>query len=94
MIADLNGKGDHIRTVPMSNWVKTAIDDWATLAGINSGPSFEPSTKREECWGNGFTPKVIRSIVYQFGSMSAWAIGHQIQCTLATSDEGLQESAM
>ena len=31
VIADLNGKGGHIRTVPMPNWVKTAIDEWAIL---------------------------------------------------------------
>jgi integrase len=40
VIADLNGKGGHIRTVPMPNWVKTVIDEWAILAGINSGPLF------------------------------------------------------
>jgi integrase len=94
VIADLNGKGGHVRTVPMSNWVKTAIDDWAILAGINSGPLFRAINREGRVWGNGFAPKVIRSIVYQFGSMSALAIGHQIQCALATSDEGLQESAM
>jgi integrase len=27
-IADLNGKGGHIRTVPMPDWVKRAIDEW------------------------------------------------------------------
>jgi len=26
VIADLNGKGGHIRTVPMPDWVKLAID--------------------------------------------------------------------
>ena len=38
VIADLKGKGGHIRTVPMPDWVKRAIDEWAMLAGINSGP--------------------------------------------------------
>jgi site-specific recombinase XerC len=28
VIADLNGKGGHIRTVPMPDWVKMAIDQW------------------------------------------------------------------
>ena len=63
VIADLNGKGGHIRTVPMPNWVKTVIDEWAILAGINSGPLFRAINKAGRVWGNGFTPKVIWSIV-------------------------------
>ena len=63
VIADLNGKGGDIRTVPMPNWVKTAIDEWAIVAGINSGPLFRAINKAGRVWGNGFTPKVIWSIV-------------------------------
>ena len=29
VIADLNGKGGHIRTVPVPEWVKVAIDQWS-----------------------------------------------------------------
>jgi integrase len=49
VIADLNGNGGHIRTVPMPNGVKTAIDEWAILAGINSGSLFRAINKAEEC---------------------------------------------
>jgi len=63
VIADLNGKGGHIRTVPMPGWVKEAIDRWAVSAGITSGPLFRAINKAGRTWGNGFTPKVIRSIV-------------------------------
>jgi integrase len=63
VIADLNGKGGDIRTVPMPNWVKTAIDEWAIVAGINSCPLFRAIDKAGRVWGNGFTPKVIWSIV-------------------------------
>src|SRR5215472_8377538 len=52
VIADLNGKGGHIRTVPMPNWVKTAIDEWAIVAGINSGPLFRAINKAGRVWGN------------------------------------------
>ena len=38
-IVDLVGKGGHIRTVPMPNWVKDAVDCWMTeaKARIDSG---------------------------------------------------------
>ncbi len=63
VIADLNGKGGHIRTVPMPGWVKDAIDRWVIPAGITSGPMFRAINKAGRTWGNGFTPKVIWSIV-------------------------------
>lgn len=40
VLADLNGKGGHIRTVPVPDWVKTAIDQWAIPASITSGTLF------------------------------------------------------
>src|SRR5262249_33993481 len=63
VIADLNGKGGHIRTVPMPDWVKRSIDEWAALAAITSGPLFRAINKAGRVWGSGFTPKVIWSIV-------------------------------
>jgi len=35
VIADLIGKGKHIRTVPVPACAKRAVDDWITAAGIN-----------------------------------------------------------
>lgn len=63
VIPDLNGKGGHIRTVPMPGWVKRALDEWVVHAGINSGPLFRAINNAGRAWGNGFTPKVIWSIV-------------------------------
>jgi len=40
VIADLVGKGGHVRTVPIPNWVKAAVDDWLHAAEINAGPVF------------------------------------------------------
>jgi site-specific recombinase XerC len=37
VIADLIGKGKHIRTVPVPRWAKAAIDEWVAAAGINGG---------------------------------------------------------
>ena len=33
VIADLLGKGGHVRTVPVPAWVKAAVDRWTTAAG-------------------------------------------------------------
>jgi integrase len=85
VIADLNGKGGHIRTVPMPNWVKTAIDEWAILAGINSGPLFRAINKAGRVRGNGFTPKVIWSIVKE-GADNCGLVGlapHDLRRTCA-----------
>jgi Site-specific recombinase XerD len=49
VIADLNGKGGHIRTVPMPDWVKRSVDEWAALAALHQARCFEPSTRRGEC---------------------------------------------
>jgi integrase len=37
VIADLKGKEGHIRTVPVPQWVKAAVDGWSTAAGITKG---------------------------------------------------------
>ena len=49
VIADLNGKGGHIRTVPMPNWMKLQSTNGRYLLESIQVRSFEPSTKREEC---------------------------------------------
>jgi site-specific recombinase XerD len=38
VIADLRGKGGHIRTIPVPAWVKQSVDSWSLGAGINTGP--------------------------------------------------------
>ena len=37
VIADLIGKGKHIRTVPVPAWAKRAVDEWIMAAGIDGG---------------------------------------------------------
>ena len=36
-IVDLVGKGGHIRTVPVPNWVRAELDDWLAAAAIDRG---------------------------------------------------------
>ena len=39
-MVDLIGKGGHIRTVPIPNWVKAALDQWTRAANIREGKIF------------------------------------------------------
>lgn len=39
-IVDLVGKGGHIRTVPIPEWVKETLDAWTSAAGIVKGRIF------------------------------------------------------
>jgi integrase len=63
VIADLDGKGGHVRTVPMPGWVKDAIDAWITAARITDGTVFRAISKVGRVWGNGMTAKVLWDVV-------------------------------
>jgi integrase len=63
VIADLRVKGGHIRTIPVPQWLKEAVDSWTGGAGITSGPLLRSINKAGRIWGHGFTPKVIWAIV-------------------------------
>lgn len=63
VLADLVGKGRHMRTIPVPVWVKLAVDVWLEAAGLQSGVLFRSIGKTGKIQGSGFTPKVIWSIV-------------------------------
>ena len=63
VIADLHGKANHVRTVPMPRWVKSAIDDWTSASGITTGRIFRAIHRKRCVWGKGLTPKVIWQVV-------------------------------
>ena len=63
VIADLVGKGGHIRTIPVPDWVKAGIDVWMTASGIRTGMLLRSINKAGRIWGNGFSPKVIWGVV-------------------------------
>jgi len=52
VIADLVGKGGHIRTVPIPLWVKSAVDSWTESAQITDACS-EQSTRPAESGETG-----------------------------------------
>jgi len=65
VIADLVGKGGHIRTIPVPDWVKTGIDAWTAASGISIGILLRSINKAGRIWGTGFSPKVIWGVVKQ-----------------------------
>ena len=52
-IVDLVGKGGHVRTVPVPDWVRIELDDWLAAAGINRGKLFRRVNKIGKEWGDG-----------------------------------------
>ena len=61
-IADLIGKGKHIRIVSVPLWVKQAVDE-TTAAGINGGAIFRQVNRLGKIWGEGITPKAVWHVV-------------------------------
>jgi integrase len=68
VFADLIGKGGHVRTVPIPQWVGAAVEAWLTEAAITGGPIFRAINKAGRIPPHGFTPKVIWEVVKRAGS--------------------------
>jgi site-specific recombinase XerD len=67
-IVDLVGKAGHIRTVPMPDWVKGAIDDWITAAAIRQGKLFRCVCRNGAVWGTEMTEKVVWHVVKEYAN--------------------------
>jgi site-specific recombinase XerC len=63
VFADLIGKGGHIGTVPVPEWIEKAVEDWLTVASITDGPIFRSINKAGRIAENGFSPKVIWTVI-------------------------------
>ena len=60
VIADLIGKGKHIRTVPVPVWAKRAVDEWTGAAKIDQGAIFRRVSRQEKVRGEGLTSSPTR----------------------------------
>lgn len=65
-VVDLVGKGGHVRTVPVPQWVKTRIDEWTKASSTTSGRLFRSINKNGVVWGAGLTEKVVWYVVKNF----------------------------
>jgi len=63
VIADLVGKGKHIRTVPVPLWAKRAVDEWTGGGCHHRGTIFRRINRLDKIWGDGITPKAIWHVV-------------------------------
>src|ERR1043166_7130855 len=63
VLVDLIGKRDKIRSVPMPNWAKAAIDEWSKASGVSEGPVFRAVNKGDRVVGGGITPQAIYNVV-------------------------------
>ena len=62
-IVDLLGKGGHIRTVPIPDWVIAELKGWLSAAGIDRGRIFRKVTKMGRIWGDSMTEKAVWHVV-------------------------------
>jgi site-specific recombinase XerD len=62
-IVDLVGKARHVRTVPVPDWVKNAIDTWLASAGLGEGRIFRCVCRAGKVWGDGITERVVWHVV-------------------------------
>ena len=63
VIVDIIGKRDKIRSVPMANWIKTAVDSWTYAAKIHDGFIFRQVHKTDQVTGDSITPQAIYKII-------------------------------
>lgn len=57
VIADLVGKGKHIRTVPVPSWAKRNVDEWIAAADIAAGAIFRRVSRLDKTGAMESLPK-------------------------------------
>jgi site-specific recombinase XerD len=67
-IVDLAGKGGHVRTVPIPDWVTQKIRDWVSAAGISSGKLFRCVCRAGKTWGDFITDRVVWHVVKNYAA--------------------------
>ncbi len=65
-IVDLVGKGGHIRTIPVPEWVKQAVDDWLRASRVTEGRVFRRVCRTGMVWGTDMSEKVVWHVVKQY----------------------------
>ena len=62
-IADMRGKRNKIRSIPLAPWVLEAIDQWKQATGISAGAVLRQVNKADRVQGDGLTPQAIYNAV-------------------------------
>jgi site-specific recombinase XerD len=69
VLVDLIGKRDKIRSIPMPNWSKAAIDAWSEGTGVREGLVFRAVNKGDQVVGSGITPQAIYNIIVGYAEV-------------------------
>jgi integrase len=72
LIVDLVGKHGRIRSVPMPDWAKYAIDQWSAARGINIGRVFQPFHRGRRLTGGSLTAKCIWFTLRKYAAELGW----------------------
>src|ERR671926_903698 len=85
VLVDLIGKRDKVRSVPMPNWAKAAIDVWSEAAGVSDGLIFRAVNKGDRVVGDGITAQAIyNTIVGYAGELEKKGVApHDLRRTFA-----------
>jgi site-specific recombinase XerD len=67
-IVDLVGKHGRVRTAPIPNWVKVAIDAWSSPAGIADRHVFRPVSRADRVRGDRLGEKVVWQMLRQYAA--------------------------
>ncbi len=67
-IVDLVGKHGRVRTAPMPNWVKVAIDAWTSVAAIAEGRIFRSVNRADRPAGDVLSEKVVWQLIKPYAS--------------------------
>ena len=83
-IAD-QGKGGHVRTVPVPDWVRNEVNNWLVAAPIDRGKLFRRVNKVGRVWGEGITEKAVWHIVKESAKTVSIAelVPHDLRRTCA-----------
>jgi site-specific recombinase XerD len=66
--------GEHgARNVPVPDWVKAAIDEWAAAAAISAGKEFRCVCRSGKHWGEGVTERVVWHVVKEYAQKAGIA---------------------
>ena len=67
VLVDLIGKRNKIRSVPMPNWTKQAIDEYANIAALSEGIVFHSINKGGRLSGKRMSEQAMYNLVVDYG---------------------------
>jgi integrase len=69
VVVDLLGKHGRVRSVPIPNWAKSALDAWTEAAGIESGRIFRGVDKAGRVQGESLSPQAVYRVVEEYAQV-------------------------